>query len=355
MVCEDIERSGRDTYNALKLERELGGSDILLFATDEPLDMEGTEPATILLRRTKQNMAEYFRLQLKQKMWRGMRTHAEQGYNLGKVLDGYLPDKIPHPVPDKAAHGRTKTRLTLDEMRAPLIAAIYDLRAWQKLGVPTIHARLCADPGAYPPADPETGWTTGGIYSILANPKYTGHQVFGRVRKGKRVTPDKWYWSDQPTHPAIVDRDTWEPPSGRRGASQLPGRGDRQSGHLADLPVPVPDPLQDLQTPDVRAAETAPGPQERPRVLLLRVPVQPEHCQPRRRRPRPSPHRPGPRRPAAGRDAAGAGRLRAGPRPRTAPRPAHPLHGHREEGTARPAGRRPPTSGSSASSRRRTT
>ena len=48
VVCEDIERSGRDTYNALKLERELGGSDILLFATDEPLDMEGTEPATIL-------------------------------------------------------------------------------------------------------------------------------------------------------------------------------------------------------------------------------------------------------------------------------------------------------------------
>jgi hypothetical protein len=46
-VCEDIERSGRDTYNALKLERELGGSDILLFATDEPLDMEGTESPTI--------------------------------------------------------------------------------------------------------------------------------------------------------------------------------------------------------------------------------------------------------------------------------------------------------------------
>jgi site-specific DNA recombinase len=24
------------------------------------------------------------------------------------------------------------------------------------------------------------------------------------------VPPDKWYWSDKPTHPAIVDRDTWE-------------------------------------------------------------------------------------------------------------------------------------------------
>jgi hypothetical protein len=181
-----------------------------LFATDEPLDLEGTEPATILLRRTKQNIAEYFRLQLKQKMWRGMRTHAAEGYNLGKVIDGYLPDKIPHPAPAKAAHGRTKTRLVLDPMRAPIIAAIFDMRAWQKLGVPTIHARLCADPGTYPPADPETGWTIGGVYSILANPKYTGYQVFGRVRKNKRTTPDRWYWSAQPTHPAIVDRDTWE-------------------------------------------------------------------------------------------------------------------------------------------------
>jgi site-specific DNA recombinase len=117
VVCEDIERSGRDTYNALKLERELAGSDILLFATDEPLDLEGTEPATILLRRTKQNIAEYFRLQLKQKMWRGMRTHAAQGYNLGKVLDGYLPNKVPHPAPSKASQGRTKTLLALDEIR----------------------------------------------------------------------------------------------------------------------------------------------------------------------------------------------------------------------------------------------
>jgi site-specific DNA recombinase len=210
VVCEDIERSGRDTYNALKLERELAGSDILLFATDEPLDLEGTEPATILLRRTKQNIAEYFRLQLKQKMWRGMRTHAAQGYNLGKVLDGYLPDKVPHPAPSKAAQGRTKTLLALDEIRAPIIAAIYQMRAWEKLGVPTIHARLTADPVTYPAADPETGWTIGGLYAILANPKYTGYQVFGRHRKGRPVPPDKWYWSDKPTHPAIVDRDTWE-------------------------------------------------------------------------------------------------------------------------------------------------
>ena len=210
VVCEDIERSGRDTFNALKLERELGESGILLFAADEPVDLDGTDPATILLRRTKQNIAEYFRLSLKQKMWRGLRTHAAQGYNLGKVLDGYLPEKIPHPAPSKASQGRTKTLLVLDEQRAPIIAAIYQMRAEDKLGVPAIHARLTADPATYPPADPETGWTIGGLYAILANPKYTGYQVFGRTRKGKPVPPGQWYWPDQRTHPAIVDRDTWQ-------------------------------------------------------------------------------------------------------------------------------------------------
>ena len=232
VVCEDIERSGRDTFNALKLERELGDSDILLFATDEPVDLDGTDPATILLRRTKQNIAEYFRLSLKRSMWRGMRTHAAQGYNLGKVLDGYLPEKIPHPAPSKASQGRTKTLLVLDEQRAPIIAAIYAMRAEEKLGVPAIHARLAADPVTYPPADPATGWTLGGIYSILANPKYTGYQVFGRTRRGKAVPEGQWYWPSGTAHPS---RDRG--PRGLAGraegggrAPQLPRRGHAQPG-----------------------------------------------------------------------------------------------------------------------------
>src|SRR5215831_13051253 len=41
VMCEDIERSGRDTFNALKLERQLGDAGIPLFATDEPINVEG--------------------------------------------------------------------------------------------------------------------------------------------------------------------------------------------------------------------------------------------------------------------------------------------------------------------------
>ena len=122
------------------------------------------------------------------------------------------PDKVPHPAPAKAAQGRTKTLLALDEVRARIIAAIYAMRAEDKLGVPTIHARLTADPATYPAADPETGWTLDGLYAILANPKYTGYQVFGRNRKGLPV----------PAGQVVLVRQAH--PSGHRGPGHLGGR-----------------------------------------------------------------------------------------------------------------------------------
>jgi DNA invertase Pin-like site-specific DNA recombinase len=58
VVVEDIERSARDTFNSLKIERELQNQGILLFATDEPFDVKGISPTAILVRRVKQGVAE---------------------------------------------------------------------------------------------------------------------------------------------------------------------------------------------------------------------------------------------------------------------------------------------------------
>ncbi len=139
----------------------------------------------------------------------GLRAHAAQGYNLGKVLDGYLPERIPHPAPSKASQGRTKTLLVLDEQRAPIIAAIYPMRAEDKLGVPAVHARLSADPGAYPPADPATGWTSAGSTRSWPTRNTPGTRCSGGPA-GKAVPEGQWYWPDQRTHPAIVDREVWQ-------------------------------------------------------------------------------------------------------------------------------------------------
>jgi site-specific DNA recombinase len=112
VICEDIERSGRDTFNALKLEKKLSRQGIPLFATDEPIVIDGVNATTVLVRRVKQGVAEWFRLQLKEKTWKGLAEHALDGWNIGPAPYGYLAVKVPHPVPVKASQGRSKTRLT---------------------------------------------------------------------------------------------------------------------------------------------------------------------------------------------------------------------------------------------------
>ncbi len=219
VICEDIERSGRDTFNALKLERQLADAGIPLFAADEPIDVAGMNATTILVRRVKQGIAEWYRFQIKEKAWKGLREHALDGWNIGPAPYGYQAERIPHPVPVKAAQGRTKTRLALDPERAPVVAQIYAWRTVDKLGIPEITDQLNADHDTCPPPNPATGWTASGVHSILSNPKYTGHMVFGRRRtqggrRGQWVPPDQWLWTPEPTHPAIITRQQWDAAQG---------------------------------------------------------------------------------------------------------------------------------------------
>jgi site-specific DNA recombinase len=185
VICEDIERSGRDTYYALQLEKQLTLAGIPLFATDEPIGIEGANATTVLVRRVKQGVAEWFRLQIKEKAWKGLREHSLAGWNIGAAPYGYLAQRVPHPVPYKAAQGRTKTRLILDADKAPVVATIFRWRTQDKAGGYTIATRLNADPGRYPPPPAAGVWTEATVYAILRNPKYTGHMLFGRRRTTK--------------------------------------------------------------------------------------------------------------------------------------------------------------------------
>jgi site-specific DNA recombinase len=162
----------------------------------------------VLIRRVKQSVAEWYRLQIKEAAWKGLREHAMDGWNIGRPPYGYAGERHPHPAPEKAAQGRTKTRLVADPVRAAAVAQIFRWRTVQHLGVTTITARLAGNPGTYPAPDPERGWSPLTVYGILRNPKYTGHMVYGRTRtRGRRVVatdPAEWLWSPEPTHPAII-------------------------------------------------------------------------------------------------------------------------------------------------------
>lgn len=101
VACEDINRSARDSFNALKLEKDLAAGGITLFAANEPLVVEGANASTILLWRTKQAIAEFFRIQIKEDCWKGLIEHTMDGWNIGPAPYGYLADRVPHPPPPK--------------------------------------------------------------------------------------------------------------------------------------------------------------------------------------------------------------------------------------------------------------
>jgi site-specific DNA recombinase len=303
VVCEDIERSGRDTFNALKLEKELSRQGIPLFATDEPASIEGLNATTVLVRRVKQGVAEWYRLQLKEKIWKGLIEHSADGWNIGTVPYGFLAEKVTHPSPIKAAHGLTKTRLVIDPQRGPVVVLIFIWRTVHKLAVSTITARLNADPAAYPSPD-GTGWTQNTVTGILKNPKYSGYMVFGRKRtingKKRPVPPAEWLWSPAPSHPALIDRATWDAAQTTATARGNPRCRDAHHPARPPLPAPRPDPLPGLPAAHARHHQTQPA---RPPLQLLRVLPRPDQPPPGRALPRPPPrhaargdHQPGHRR-----------------------------------------------------------
>jgi hypothetical protein len=154
----------------------------------------------------------------------------EQGRYLGgRPPYGYrLGDAGPHPNKAHAAWGRRAHRLEPDPVTAPVVTWMFSqrlaghsaariTRALNDAGVPCPSA---ADPDRNPH---RTGaaWTLRTVAAILANPRYTGRQVWNRQRTdfdlvdpvntslGHRQVqrwnlPEGWVISKRPAHAALV-------------------------------------------------------------------------------------------------------------------------------------------------------
>jgi DNA invertase Pin-like site-specific DNA recombinase len=154
----------------------------------------------------------------------------EQGRYLGgRPPYGYrLADAGPHPNKAHAAWGRRAHRLEPDPVAAPVVSWMFVqrlaghsaariTRALNDAGVPCPSA---ADPGRNPHRA-GSGWTLRTVAAILANPRYTGRQVWNRqpseavlvdpANTGlghKQVQrwnlPEGWVISRHPAHAALV-------------------------------------------------------------------------------------------------------------------------------------------------------
>src|SRR5271157_1549716 len=154
----------------------------------------------------------------------------EQGRYLGgRPPYGYrLGDAGPHPNKAHAAWGRRAHKLEPDPVTAPVVKWMFAqrlaghsvariARALNDAGIPCPSA---ADPGRNPHRT-GAGWTLRTVAAILANPRYTGRQVWNRQRTdfdlvdpantglGHRQVqrwnlPEGWVISKRPAHPALV-------------------------------------------------------------------------------------------------------------------------------------------------------
>ena len=154
----------------------------------------------------------------------------EQGRYLGgRPPYGYrLADAGPHPNKAHAAWGRRAHRLEPDPATAPVVRWMFAqrlaghsvARITRALNDARIPCPSAADPGRNPH---RTGaaWTLRTVAAILANPRYTGRQVWNRQRTDfdladpantalghKQVQrwnlPEGWVISKHPAHPSLV-------------------------------------------------------------------------------------------------------------------------------------------------------
>jgi site-specific DNA recombinase len=154
----------------------------------------------------------------------------EQGRYLGgRPPYGYrLGDAGPHPNKAHAAWGRRAHKLEPDPETAHVVRWVFAqrlaghsvARIARALNEAAVPCPSVADPQRNPHR-PGSGWTLGTVTTILANPRYTGHQVWNRQRTDKELAdpadvslghkdvqrwnlPDGWVISNRPAHQALV-------------------------------------------------------------------------------------------------------------------------------------------------------
>ena len=165
---------------------------------------------------------------------------ASQTQHQGRFLGGRPPygyrleAVAAHPNPRKAAEGASLHQLVPDPDPAPVVRCIFDeyaagrgfatiARGLNQLGVPSPAAH---DPVRNPHRD-RTQWRDSAVRAILANPRYSGYQVWGRAPRNEvlldptdvaagvttvqRWAPEeRWYRSKEPSHEALVPTHVFE-------------------------------------------------------------------------------------------------------------------------------------------------
>jgi site-specific DNA recombinase len=190
---------------------------------------------------------------------------AAQARHQGRYLGGRPPygyrlaDAGPHPNKAHAAWGRRAHRLEPGPDTAPIVRWMFAqrlaghslariTRALNDAGIPCPSA---ADPDRNPHRSGQA-WTLFTVRAILANPRYTGRQVWNRQATSHELIdpantglghrevqrwalPDGWVISTRPAHPALVSEEDFIAVQGLRAERDDTGTAPARQYLLAGL------------------------------------------------------------------------------------------------------------------------
>jgi site-specific DNA recombinase len=210
VVTYKAERFARSMYLSLHYEHELKAQGIPIYVSDEFGDPG--RPTSVLTRRIKQAVGEWYVLELVEESRRGMEENTRQGFNTGGVAPyGYQKVYLPHPSKTMAQRGFRKARLEPHPEQAPIVRWIFHDFVF---GGKTIRHLVEELNARGVPSARGRAWSPGMVSGLLDNPKYTGYQVWNRRRRktaGNRPNPpSEWVWSEQPAHEALLSKQVWE-------------------------------------------------------------------------------------------------------------------------------------------------
>ena len=124
VVTYEAERFARRMVLALAYEEELRLANISIYVSDEA--GEPGRPTSVLTRRIKQAVGEWYVLELVEESRRGMEENTRQGFNTGGIAPyGYRKRFLPHPARSMAGRGKHKVVLEPDSEQALVVERIF--------------------------------------------------------------------------------------------------------------------------------------------------------------------------------------------------------------------------------------
>ena len=166
ILVYSLDRFARNRYDSARYKAKLKKNGVKVLSAKENIS---DDPAGIVMEGVLESMAEYYSAELSQKVNRNMLLNAEKGlYNGGFVPLGYR-------VIEQDFDTYKKKKLVIDENTAPIVQAIFKMRAND---IPVVEIIDFLNKNGYKTGK-GTEFNKNSLQNLFKNKKYIGTTTYG--------------------------------------------------------------------------------------------------------------------------------------------------------------------------------